>query len=289
MLCVTKILRSTDRRHQGNEKPDQTDACTRFADVDHGSRKERDSERLSDNIYSTRLSWGATNWIWREGGAMSAFLLRSCRSTGLAMMDSSLLYSTRLQGGNKSCLARWQNNSFNTRRHLTTNKTTESSAKQTKNVASNEGGGSSQMLARFLGPKEMPPRWTFAWYREMALVCTVFGITGSSTMVLVSCILWLGIEISISFLSSFCRKVRPAVSEGLGLKGSMKEGPWSYRICSLVVMTPIYAALLVLVGTVFGRHQYFRHFSVKMWSRFGIPPEMIDQSFHETKKHFRKW
>jgi hypothetical protein len=31
----------------------------------------------------------------------------------------------------------------------------------------------------------MPPRWTFTWYREMVLLCTVFAITGSSTMVLV--------------------------------------------------------------------------------------------------------
>ena len=84
-------------------------------------------------------------------------------------------------------------------------------------------------------------------------------------------------------------QVRPAVSKGLGLQGSFKDGPWSFRICSLVVMTPIYATLLLIVGTVFGRHAYFRHFSVKMWSRFGIPPEMIDSSWHTTKKNFRKW
>mmetsp|Transcript_15827 Transcript_15827/g.32725 ORF Transcript_15827/g.32725 Transcript_15827/m.32725 type:complete len:219 (-) Transcript_15827:66-722(-) len=125
----------------------------------------------------------------------------------------------------------------------------------------------SKFWKSFLGPKPMPERWSAAWYREMVLVCTVFAITGSSTMVL----------------------VRPAVSKGLGLQGSFKEGPWSFRICSLVVMTPIYATLLLVVGTVFGRHAYFRHFSVKMWSRFGIPPEMIDKNWHATKKNFRKW
>ena len=83
--------------------------------------------------------------------------------------------------------------------------------------------------------------------------------------------------------------VRPAVSEGLGIKGSFRDGPWSYRICSLVIISPIYAALLVAVGTIFGRHAYFRHFSVKIFSRFGIPPELMDKSFHETKKSFRKW
>jgi hypothetical protein len=80
------------------------------------------------------------------------------------------------------------------------------------------------------------------WYGEMTLICTVFAITGTSTMFL----------------------VRPAMSEVLGLKGSLKEGPWSYRICSIVIMTPLYSTLLVIVGTIFGRHAYFRHFAVKV-------------------------
>ena len=66
-------------------------------------------------------------------------------------------------------------------------------------------------------------------------------------------------------------------------------GPWSYRICSLVIMTPMYAAMLVMVGTIFGRHAYFRHFSVKMFSRFGVPPELMDKNFHTTSKNFKKW
>mmetsp|Transcript_68556 Transcript_68556/g.76677 ORF Transcript_68556/g.76677 Transcript_68556/m.76677 type:complete len:216 (+) Transcript_68556:65-712(+) len=125
----------------------------------------------------------------------------------------------------------------------------------------------SKFWKTFSGPKPMPERWTAKWYREMVLICTVFAITGSSTMLL----------------------VRPAVSKGFALEGSFKDGPWAFRICSLVVMTPIYATLLLVVGTIFGRHSYFRHFSIKMWSRFGIPPEMIDESYHLTKKTFRKW
>eukprot|EP00544_Gedaniella_sp_CCMP2646_P011618 CAMPEP_0202499296 /NCGR_PEP_ID=MMETSP1361-20130828/29297_1 /ASSEMBLY_ACC=CAM_ASM_000849 /TAXON_ID=210615 /ORGANISM="Staurosira complex sp., Strain CCMP2646" /LENGTH=86 /DNA_ID=CAMNT_0049131451 /DNA_START=371 /DNA_END=631 /DNA_ORIENTATION=+ len=83
--------------------------------------------------------------------------------------------------------------------------------------------------------------------------------------------------------------VRPAMSQILGLKGSLKDGPWSYRICSLVIMTPLYACLLVVVGTVFGRHAYFRHFAVKMFSRFGIPPELMDKEFAKNAKNFRKY
>jgi len=126
---------------------------------------------------------------------------------------------------------------------------------------------STTFLQRFLGPKPMPPQNTFRWYMEMTLLCTVFAISGTSTMVL----------------------VRPAVSDILGLRGSMKDGPWSYRLCSLFIMTPIYPLVLVSVGTAFGRHAYFRHFGVKMFARFGIPPELMDKNFLENSKHFKKW
>jgi hypothetical protein len=43
--------------------------------------------------------------------------------------------------------------------------------------------GGMTMWQRFLAPKEMAERNTAAWYREMVLICTVFAITGSSTMV----------------------------------------------------------------------------------------------------------
>lgn len=56
---------------------------------------------------------------------------------------------------------------------------------------SSSGGGrkpgqafqSKTFWQKFLAPKPMPERHTAAWYREMLLICTVFGITGSSTMI----------------------------------------------------------------------------------------------------------
>ena len=42
-------------------------------------------------------------------------------------------------------------------------------------------------LQKFLSLKEMPEKYSMQWYREMVLICTVFAITGSSTMFLVSC------------------------------------------------------------------------------------------------------
>ena len=79
------------------------------------------------------------------------------------------------------------------------------------------------------------------------------------------------------------------MTEILGLQGSLKDGPNSYRAASIIIMTPLYATMLVCVGTIFGRHFYFRHFAVKMFSRFGIPPELMDKNFHKTAQHFRKW
>ncbi len=74
------------------------------------------------------------------------------------------------------------------------------------NSSSNHSGGNdgapTSFLRRFLAPKVMPPRNTPRWYAEMALLCVVFGITGTSTMFF----------------------VRPAVSDVLGLEGSMKDG-----------------------------------------------------------------
>lgn len=58
--------------------------------------------------------------------------------------------------------------------------------KVSENLAKNETTKDTTFLQRFLGPKEMPQRGTLRWYAEMVLLCTVFAITGSSTMALVS-------------------------------------------------------------------------------------------------------
>ncbi|GMH70594.1 hypothetical protein TL16_g05449 [Triparma laevis f. inornata] len=109
----------------------------------------------------------------------------------------------------------------------------------------------------------------------MIWLCTIFGCTGSSTMLI----------------------VRPAVSNMLQLEGTMKDGPWAYRIGTLLIMFPIYPILLLTFGTLGRRHVYFRHFAVKMLSRFGIPKGKLDpwyrgKSVEQIKKmeeSFRKW
>ena len=61
---------------------------------------------------------------------------------------------------------------------------------------------------------------------EAAVAFCVFGVTGSSSVAV----------------------VRPLLRETTGLEGSMKDGPWSYRVVSLLCVSPVYACVLVTVG-----------------------------------------
>eukprot|EP01041_Mallomonas_annulata_P010409 gene10409-21712_t len=92
------------------------------------------------------------------------------------------------------------------------------------------------------------PSWRES-YIEAAVVFTVFGITGSS---------------SVYF-------IRPVLSQ-LGLKGSLIEGPWSYRIGSILIISPVYASLLLAIGTISGRHRFFAEMSFRILRRFFPKP-----------------
>ena len=84
--------------------------------------------------------------------------------------------------------------------------------------------------------------------KEAAIVCTVFGVTGSSTLFF----------------------VRPCL-EKVGVKGTMKDGPWSYRIASVMAISPIYGILLITFGTLAGRHLFFASMGRKILGRFAPP------------------
>lgn len=81
---------------------------------------------------------------------------------------------------------------------------------------------------------------------EAAVIFTVFGITGSTSVAV----------------------VRPVLKTATGLEGSMRDGPWSYRIISVLAVSPIYSVILVCVGTAAGRHRFFAAMAQKMFSRF---------------------
>jgi hypothetical protein len=96
---------------------------------------------------------------------------------------------------------------------------------------------------------------------EAAVLFTVFGITGSSTMFL----------------------VRPALKT-FGIEGSMIDGPNSYRVISFLTITPIYITILTTLGTISGRHRFFANQATKMLSRFGLSREKVIKTCCPAKK-----
>ncbi|KAI9297351.1 hypothetical protein K502DRAFT_323337 [Neoconidiobolus thromboides FSU 785] len=61
---------------------------------------------------------------------------------------------------------------------------------------------------------------------------------------------------------------RPLLNNLFGLKGSLKEGPWSYRISSVLLGLPTYSLLLFTFSNLFGKNVYFYPILKRMWSRF---------------------
>ena len=53
----------------------------------------------------------------------------------------------------------------------------------------------------------------------------------------------------------------------LQLDGNFWSGPWSYRVAYLLLVPPFYSVTLVVVGTLLGKHSYFKKRVLRMWSR----------------------
>ena len=53
----------------------------------------------------------------------------------------------------------------------------------------------------------------------------------------------------------------------LNLDGSIWSGSWTYRLAYLLVGPPAYSLILVAVGTLMGKHAYFRHRVLRTWGR----------------------
>ena len=81
---------------------------------------------------------------------------------------------------------------------------------------------------------------------EAAVAFTVFGVTGSTSVAV----------------------VRPTLKHVTGIEGSLREGPNSYRVTSILAVSPIYATLLVTFGTLAGRHRFFANMAQKIFGRF---------------------
>ena len=97
--------------------------------------------------------------------------------------------------------------------------------------------------------------------KEAAVAFVVFGITGT--------------------LSMFA--VRPTLKSVFGIEGTLMEGPNSYRIMSILCVSPVYAAVLLAIGTLSGRHNYFAKMSVKIFGRF-VPKSVVHRVMCQPAK-----
>jgi hypothetical protein len=87
---------------------------------------------------------------------------------------------------------------------------------------------------------------------EAAVAIAVFGATGT-----------------LSVLA-----VRPSLKTLFGIEGTLVDGPNSYRLMSILCVSPVYAMVLLAIGTVSGRHNYFAKMSMKILGRF-VPKSVI--------------
>ena len=85
-----------------------------------------------------------------------------------------------------------------------------------------------------------------SWMHETLIRMGVFATTGMSSMYL----------------------VRPATEKCLGIQGTLRDGPWSYRLACLGIFTPCYACILVAVGTLVGQQAYFLRIAYRTLNRF---------------------
>ena len=60
---------------------------------------------------------------------------------------------------------------------------------------------------------------------------------------------------------------RVLLHEGLGMEGSLWGGPWGYRAVYVALITPLYSALLIVTGTLFGKRAYFVSRLRRTWGR----------------------
>lgn len=104
------------------------------------------------------------------------------------------------------------------------------------------------------------PNW-MTNFKEGIIACSIFAATGSTTLVV----------------------VRPLLKSVLGLDGSLLEGPNSYRIASVLFVSPVYALLLGAFGTLAGRHNFFAKMSFKILNRF-VPKSVLQKVVCESAR-----
>lgn len=100
-------------------------------------------------------------------------------------------------------------------------------------------GGFRSFWRRWSAAPAEHARFSAAWWLDKAVVFTVFGVTGSTAM-------WV---------------VRPLLYRHvMGIEG---EPTPAQRGLSLLYMLPAYYAILLTLGTLAGKHHYFRQMATR--------------------------
>ena len=73
----------------------------------------------------------------------------------------------------------------------------------------------------------------------------------------------------------------------MGIEGTMTDGPWSYRILSVLIISPIYATVLMTLGTLSGRHNFFAKMGLKIIARF-LPKSFTSKIVCKEAKDIQK-
>jgi len=106
-------------------------------------------------------------------------------------------------------------------------------------MATNNNGGAlrpkSSWIDKWIDP-ERYKRGSLLWWREAAIIFTIFGVTGSSSMFV----------------------TRPLI-QMLGLQGF-----WHY-VVTLLCVPPAYSMILALLARLTGRWKAFRPMIIRMW------------------------
>lgn len=106
-------------------------------------------------------------------------------------------------------------------------------------------GGPKKMMQDFWNwTTQERPHWTKN-AKESIIACTIFAFTGSFTLV----------------------AVRPALKTVVGVEGTLWDGPNEYRVLSILCISPVYSLVLLMTGTLLGRHRFFANMSMKIWGR----------------------
>ncbi|KAL1923523.1 uncharacterized protein VTP21DRAFT_8503 [Calcarisporiella thermophila] len=102
-------------------------------------------------------------------------------------------------------------------------------------------------------PQHTERNWQ--WWRDWTVRMAVFAVTGSSSLYV----------------------TRPILKNVLGVEGSWRDGPNSFRAAYVVTTIPVYSAMLFAFGALAGQRVFFTATLARMWGR--LLPKALSRRF----------